>query len=156
MVTGDNDSHQLEAPKVFANNGAVYGVAGDVLYLNELRYAELPAPPQDASETDCWITRELLPVIREIVAAVQPKRGEDGFSCNIIVAANGRAYEVADNVSWTRNQAGLYGIGTGFQYGFGALSAGADMYSAIRVAAKHDAYTGFKLTVTSASDLLKQ
>lgn len=155
MVTGQNEKSQLEQPKVFVNNGAVYGVAGGLIYLNEFRYAEMPAPPEDVAETDRWATMELCPAVRELISIVNPKRSEDGFETNLLVAANGRVYEVSGDTGWCRAKSGVYFIGSGGQFGAGALAAGADLYSAIRVAAKLDAYTGYDLTVASASKLLR-
>lgn len=153
QATG-SDKIQMEQPKVFTNNGAIYGVAGTALLSNEMRYAELPAPPADSDHTDRWMTREVIPALRAVIESIAPKRSEDDFEMHIVVVANGRAYEVGSNSGWIRNTAGVYAIGSGGPYAAGAISAGASLQTALEIAAKHDPYTGYQLTATTDRELL--
>lgn len=156
QATG-GDKIQMEQPKIFANNGAVYGVAGVALLANELRYADLPKPPEDVVETDRWMTRELTPTLRAIIEQIPMKADDDGdFQLQLIVVANGRAYEVGGNTGWIRNTAGIYAIGSGGHFAAGAISAGASLQAALEIAAKHDPYTGYQITATTDMELLAQ
>lgn len=156
QATG-GDKIQMEQPKIFANNGAVYGVAGVALLANELRYADLPKPPEGVDETDRWMTRELTPTLRAIIEQVPMKADDDGdFQLQLIVVANGRAYEVGGNTGWIRNTAGIYAIGSGGHFAVGAISAGASLQGALDIAAKHDPYTGYQITATTDRELLAQ
>lgn len=156
QATG-GDKIQLEQPKVFANNGAIYGVAGVALLANELRYADLPAPPEDADDTDRWMTRELTPIIRAVIEQIPMKSDDDGdFELQLIIVANGRAYELGGNTGWVRNTAGIYAIGSGGHFAAGAISAGASMKRALEIAARHDPFTGYELTATTDRELLAQ
>jgi ATP-dependent protease HslVU (ClpYQ) peptidase subunit len=149
------DKIQMEQPKVFANNGAIYGVAGVALLANELRYADLPTPPADTSQTDKWMTREMTPALRAIIEQLPLKGDDDGdFELHMVVIANGRAYEIGGNTGWVRNSTGVYAIGSGGQYAAGAISAGASLEQALAIAAKHDPYTGYELTATTDKELL--
>jgi len=156
QATGPADKIQMEQPKVFTNNGAIYGIAGMALLANEMRYGDLPEPPQDMDETDRWMTREVIPAIRAIIEEIAPKRGEDDYEMHLLVVANGRAYEVGSNAGWIRNTAGVYAIGSGGPFAAGAISAGASMQQALEIAAKHDPYTGYQLTATTDRALLAQ
>ena len=156
QATG-GDKIQMEQPKIFANNGAIYGVAGVALLANELRYADLPAPPEDTDDTDRWMTRELTPALRAVIDQIPMKGNDEGdFELQIIVIANGRAYEIGGNTGWIRNTAGVYFIGSGGAYAAGAISAGASLQEALDIAAKHDPYTGYKITATTDRELLAQ
>lgn len=153
QATGGDKIH-MEQPKVFANNGVVYGVAGVALLANELRYADLPKPPEEATDTDRWMTREFIPALRAIVEEIAPKRDEDDFEMHLIVVVNNRAYEVGGNAGWIRATSGVYAVGSGGPYAMGALSAGATLDAALEIAAKHDPYTGYDLTSVTASQIL--
>jgi len=153
QATG-GDKIQMEQPKVFVNNGAIYGVAGVALLANELRYAELPKPPAETSDTDKWMTTEFIPALRAILEAIAPKRSEDDFEMHLIVVANARVYEIGGNSGWIRSTSGVYAAGSGAAFALGALSAGASLDRALGIAAKHDPYTGYTLTNTTAAVLL--
>lgn len=156
QATG-GDKIQMEQPKIFANNGAVYGVAGVALLANELRHADLPTPPEDEAETDRWMTRELTPTLRAILDQIPMKSDDDGdYQLQLIVIANGRAYEIGGNTGWIRNTAGVYAIGSGGHFAAGAVSAGASLQRALEIAAKHDPYTGYEITATTDRALLAQ
>lgn len=148
------DKVEMEQPKVFVNNGAVYGVAGTALLANEICHGDMPKPPDDAAKTDRWMTREVIPAIRTIIEEIAPKRSEDDFEMHVLVVANGRAYEVGGNAGWIRNTAGIYALGSGGPYAVGAISAGASIRDALRIAAHHDPYTGYTLTVATAASLV--
>jgi ATP-dependent protease HslVU (ClpYQ) peptidase subunit len=154
QATG-GDKIQMEQPKVFRNNGAIYGVAGVALLANEMRYADLPEPPKQPANTDKWMTKELVPALRVILEATALKRDDnDEYELQIIVVANNRAYEIGGNTGWVRTTSGVYAIGSGCQFALGAISAGSSLPEALEIAAKHDPYTGYELTVSMASSLL--
>lgn len=143
------DQIELEQPKVFENNGITIGVAGVALLANELRYGDLPAPPESIDSTDRWMTKEFTPALRSIVEATM-KTGDDGeYELQALVIVNGRVYDIGGNLGWVRNTAGTYAIGSGAHFALGALSAGADINQALAIAAKHDPYTGCSLEVTT-------
>jgi ATP-dependent protease HslVU (ClpYQ) peptidase subunit len=148
QATG-GDKIQMEQSKVFHNNGALYGVAGLALLANELCHADLPKPPTDDT-TDRWVTRELIPALRGICETINLKRDDDGeYEMQLIVVANRRVYEIQGNCGWVRNSTGVYAIGSGTAFALGALSAGATVSEALEIAAKHDPYTGYKLSIQS-------
>jgi ATP-dependent protease HslVU (ClpYQ) peptidase subunit len=153
QATG-SDKIQMEQSKVFANNGAIYGVAGMALLANEMRYGDLPKPPKTPQDTDRWMTREMVPALRAIIDEISPKRPEDDYEMHILVVANDRAYEIGANAGWVRNTEGVYAIGSGGPYAAGAISAGASVAQALQIAAKHDPYTGYQLTTTTAARML--
>jgi ATP-dependent protease HslVU (ClpYQ) peptidase subunit len=148
------DQFELEQNKVFVNNGVIYGVAGRLLLSTELKHAHLPPAPADPSETDTWMTSTLSPRIRHLLNEIAPRRSNDGFSMQVLVVANSRVYEISGDTGWHRRVDGLYAVGSGSPYAFGALASGASLRSALTIAANTDPYTGGRLTVTTAKKLL--
>lgn len=149
------DQFELEQNKVFVNNGVIYGVAGRLLLSTELKHAHLPPAPENAGETDSWMTSTLSPKIRHILNDIAPRRGTDDFSMQVLVVANNRVYEISGDTGWHRRVDGLYAVGSGSPYAFGALAHGAPIRAALNIAANTDPYTGGRLTVTTASKLLE-
>lgn len=148
QATAD-DAIELAQPKVFENNGATYGVAGTVKFLNELRYADLPTPGTDP---DKWVTQDLIPVIRDLIERVGLEKNDQGeYEIHILAVVTGRVYEIVGDLSWVRNTTGVYAAGSGQQFALGALTAGADIHKALKVAAHHDPYTGGTLRVITVS-----
>jgi ATP-dependent protease HslVU (ClpYQ) peptidase subunit len=64
-----------------------------------------------------------------------------GSRFDFIMAVNGELFEVADDLSVTRNVDGYYGVGSGAQIALGALHAGAKPVKAVQIAAKISIYT---------------
>jgi len=75
-----------------------------------------------------------------------------GSRFDFIIAVNGQLFEVADDLSVTRNIDGFYAVGSGSSIALGALHAGAKPLKAVQIAAKLSIYTdGPYQTVTQHS-----
>lgn len=148
------DAFEMEQDKVFVNNGAVYGVAGALIFATEVKHASMPAPPLDVDETDHWATTRLGPKLRQILNEISPRRHSDSYEMQILVVANNRVYEIEGNTGWVRRVSGVYTIGSGSPYASGSLDSGSSIKKALDVAAARDPYTGGRLTVTTASKML--
>lgn len=149
------DSFDLEQKKVFVNNGIIFGVAGRLLLATELKHADLPKAPEPSMDVEKWLTARLIPRIRRLLDDVAPKRGGDGFEMGILVVVHNKVYEISSDTGWHRRVDGIYTIGSGSPYAFGALSAGGSVKDALQVAASVDPGTGGTLTVTTAAKLLE-
>lgn len=154
LATG-GDKIQMLQPKVFVRNGVIFGVAGTALLSNELRYADIPEPTSAPEDTDRWLTRELMPVIRGVVERLM-ERSDGEYELHILVVVNGKAYEIGGNLGWVQNTEGVYAAGSGTPFALGAIAVGANATKALEAAAKCDPYTGGTLTTTTASELLKE
>lgn len=150
------DSFDLEQHKVFVNAGMIFGVAGRLLISTELKHADLPTPPADPSKVDKWVTARLIPKLRALLNEIAPRRGEDGFGMQILAVVHGRVFEISGDTGWHRRTDGLYAIGSGSPYAFGALSAGSSMRDALTIAASVDPGTGGRLTVTTDKEMLSK
>ena len=58
-----------------------------------------------------------------------------------LVAVCGEVFEIADDMSITLDDSGIYGIGSGSSLAIGALHAGANLDQALEIAAKIDPFT---------------
>jgi ATP-dependent protease HslVU (ClpYQ) peptidase subunit len=65
--------------------------------------------------------------------------GETKFA--FLIAVGGQVFEIADDMSVALDSRGFYGVGSGSDYAIGALCAGADLETALKVAASNDVYT---------------
>lgn len=146
----------LEQDKVFVNNGIIFGVAGQLLFATELKYADLPAPPASALRIEHWVTSRLVPKIRQILNALAPRREDDSLPMSILMVIHGKVYELSGDTGWHRRKDGLYAIGSGSPYAFGVIANGGSIRDALSVAASVDPGTGGRLTVTTASELLSR
>jgi ATP-dependent protease HslVU (ClpYQ) peptidase subunit len=155
LCTGYN-GFQLEQKKVFVNNGIIFGVAGRLLIATELKYADLPKPPQNPAEVEKWLTSRLVPKVRQILNEIAPRRGDDGFGMQILVVVHNKVYEISGDTGWHRREDGLYSVGSGSPYALGVLAAGGSVSDALRAADYHDSYTGAELFITTADALLAQ
>lgn len=149
------DSFDLDQPKVFVNNGIIFGVAGRLILSTELFHADLPTPPAKGQNIDKWLTHRLIPKIRQLLNEIAPRRGSDGFNMGIIIVVHDKVYEISSDTGWHRRKDGIYAIGSGSQLAFGALLNGASMLDALATAKYADPGTGGRLTATTAKELLK-
>jgi ATP-dependent protease HslVU (ClpYQ) peptidase subunit len=157
-VSFGSGSTQMEAEKVFVNNGVVFGVAGAVLDAQILRYADIPDPEQAGWDTDRWVTNTLIPAMTSALHdrnAPTYTSGKIKTDHNALVIVRGWVYEIWSDTSWTRRVDKVYAIGSGSHFARGALSAGGSARLALEVAAKHDKGTGNALTVTNAQELIE-
>ena len=153
------ENADLEQPKVFANGEVIFGVCGDVLDANILRYADLPALGTDEWDVDRWVTNKLIPAMTAALkernaSAVSNSKIETGGSTLAVV--RGRVYRIASDTAWTRHVDGRYAVGSGYQFALGALAAGASVHQALSVAASLDSGTGHRLRVIQAAELLDE
>lgn len=155
LCTGAN-AFDLDQKKVFTNAGMIFGVAGRLLVATELKYADLPVPPAATADIGKWLTSRLVPKIRQILNDIAPRRGDDGFIMQILVVIHNKVYEISGDTGWHQRKDGIYAIGSGSPYAFGALSAGSTVGEALRVAASVDPGSGGRLTVTTDKELLAE
>lgn len=148
-----HDAFELEREKVFVNNGIIFGVAGLLLLNAELKHAQFPSVPKDPAMVEKWLTVTFMPHFRKILDSIMPRR-DDIVNMAILVVIHNKVYEVGCDTSVGRRVDGMYSIGSGSPYAFGAMAHGAQLGDALKIAADTDPYTGGRLTVTTAKKLL--
>lgn len=70
----------------------------------------------------------------------EPKE-KDAVRFHFIIACNGELFDVDQELSITRDESGIYAVGSGASYALGALHAGADPEEALEIASKLSAFT---------------
>lgn len=155
QVTTGMHGFEWAGSKVFVNNGLIFGGAGYVRFLNILQY--LQVPDFGGKDPDRYVVTQLIPRIQETLKDADAAELENGRlstdSLTLVVVKN-RVYDIGTDLSWSRRRDGIYAIGSGSRYAVGALSAGADIRSALRIASKHDIGTGGRLTVKTSEEIL--
>lgn len=139
------------------------GVAGDVRAINIIQHAFTPpsiGKRVSGRNLDRFITKEFIPELRKRLETEGYATSKDGSrdssptEATVVVAINAVVFVVDSDFGWTRNDSGIFGVGTGSTYGLGALAMGARGRSmsegdairlvkkALRVAEQFDPFTG--------------
>ena len=66
---------------------------------------------------------------------------DDESRFGFLILIGGEIFEIADDFSVSMDGKGYYGVGSGSDIAIGALSAGATMREALKIASENDAYT---------------
>lgn len=124
--------------KVFENKGLVWGIAGYLRVSQIIQHMKMPELPKSdkPEKIDKWVTQVLAPLFLKANKEMSDLGHRNGSMA--LVSVKGRIYDLDSGGSWTRNQSGVYAIGSGSNYALGALEAGASPKKAIKVAAKYD------------------
>lgn len=156
-ITSGWQVYDGEAPKVFVNNGMIFGVAGALLDASIIRQANLPHPDDAGWDIDKWVTNKLIPAIADALSkrgALTTTSGKVETDSSVIFAVRGRLYDLGHDLSVLRRADGVYAIGSGSTYARGAHSAGATIQKALEIAAHHDTGTGGTLHVHTEKELV--
>ena len=155
MVTG-NEQGVLLQPKVFAKNGAVYGIGGVALAINLIQYAE-DWPSYEGGDPQAWIINTLRPALQKIGLNEPHMDNEehDHPEWQLLLSVAGIAFEFDSAFNPARLAEGIYTLGSGGDYAKGALYAGAPMMDAMAAASDIDPYTGGPLYVSYSSKLIE-
>ena len=149
-VSGGGATNSTSAQKVFVNTSAdvIIGVAGLARAAYALRYADLPVIDEHDWDVDRYVTMELVTAINDEVNGYYNTEDSDDDTdyTHFLIVVRGRVYHIAAGC-WTRNEDGLYGIGSGSEYALGAYAAGAEIGEAVEIAAEFDAATNDDVTV---------
>lgn len=132
--------------KFFMNGEVGFLFTGVVRDANILRYLHLPAV--DTWDIDAWVTRALIPAIRQGFndhEITQSNREERSMDSMFLAIVRGRVYEVNSWFGWYRNADGIYALGSGYAFALGAIYGGASVKDAMKVAKRLDPYTGGKI-----------
>lgn len=72
---------------------------------------------------------------------------KDDETFQFLIGVAGTIFEIASDYTVLVNSDKIYGIGSGAAYGVGAIAAGADIESAVKIAIKFDIYSGGKVQI---------
>lgn len=151
--------------KVFSNGKYLLGAAGDLRAINILTHIFSPPPAPvglRGKKLDHFITSKFIPSLRACFDSqgysapdnMDSKRHHAEHDSTVIAVVNATVYIIDGDYSWFCDSSGLYALGSGSDYGLGALNAlcgsrklspiqaKAACLKAVSIAAKLDPGTG--------------
>lgn len=129
--------------KVFQNGPVTFGVSGTVRVLNILKHMKVP-PRGKEKNTEKWIVTTLVPaIIKELksVDAGYMENGQIDNESHIILSVDNVIGTLDSAFSFSQDDTGVYGVGSGSAYALGAMGVGASPKMAVQVAGFFDLYT---------------
>ena len=113
--------------KVIRKGDYIFAFAGDAVAGNIAEFLWNPPKPVKTMNTDAFMQVKVLPSLREAMKehGYEPDTVKDpdaGFDA--LICLNGIIYEVDEEYIWTRDDRGLYAVGSGGAYALGALATG--------------------------------
>lgn len=149
QITSGHLKKVFKDHKVFTNSGVVFGMAGDCLFNNQVRFLDIP---EVAGDPFRWLVKTLVPLIREMRKEVD-EDGDGGLE--ILVALKGQVFRIDNDLLVSRNVESFDAIGSGSSFAMAAMLSGSSAKEALTIASQLDIYTGGPLYVTTAERLLR-
>lgn len=149
QVTAGNRAEDYGLSKVFSNGSYVFGGAGYVRTLNVLETAKFPQITAKDKNTYSWVVNKFVPALQSafrtaMIMEVQNEQAESNSS--ILMWVRGEVFAIGHDFSAIP----VYDydvVGSGSNFAFGALDAGASAKKAVKIATKRDVYSGGKVNV---------
>jgi len=132
--------------KIVERNKYLIGIAGRVIALQAIQNNWNP-PALTATYKDSlykFVITKIVPSLKMFIEDAKiftDKEKEEGELFSVLIAIKGELFEIDEDYSVSRREDGIYAIGSGSDYALGALMAGADIQSAMNIAASLDVNT---------------
>jgi ATP-dependent protease HslVU (ClpYQ) peptidase subunit len=132
--------------KIVERNKYLIGIAGRVIALQAIQNNWNP-PALTATYKDSlykFVITKIVPSLKMFIEDSKiftDKEKEEGELFSVLIAIKGELFEIDEDYSVSRREDGIYAIGSGSDYALGALMAGADIQSAMHIAASLDVNT---------------
>jgi len=128
MTTYDDKPYYAKGmDKLVKKGDYIFAFAGDAVAGNIANFIWNPPKPVKALATDVFMQTKVLPSLRETMVSngYMPDVSRDaaaGFDA--LICLNGIIYEIDHDYMWSRDDRGLYAVGSGGSLALGALAAG--------------------------------
>jgi hypothetical protein len=126
MTTYDDKPYYAKGmDKVVKNGDYVFAFAGDAVAGNIANFLWIPPKVIKSISTDVFMQTKVLPSLREVMMdnGYNPDKDKDG-GFDALICLNGIIYEIDHDYMWSRDDRGLYAVGSGGALALGALAAG--------------------------------
>jgi hypothetical protein len=126
MTTYDDKPYYAKGmDKVVKNGDYVFAFAGDAVAGNIANFLWTPPKVIKSISTDVFMQTKVLPSLREVMMdnGYNPDKDKDG-GFDALICLNGIIYEIDHDYMWSRDDRGLYAVGSGGSLALGALAAG--------------------------------
>lgn len=145
ITNGDRSYEHKDITKITEIGEYVLAGAGVSRYCDIITYGWQP-PVYDNTNEYTFMVSKFIPEMRKAHEETgYTLKDDDGFE--FIVGLKNNLYYIAEDYSVLRTKTNIYGIGSGAAYAIGALSAGADIKQAIKIASKYDIHTGGRIQI---------
>lgn len=134
-----------DSRKISERNGYLIAGSGEVMPCDVAQHIWEPPTPTRAEKKDLFhfMVAKVMPSLRKCFSSngidLDATKTEQRF--NFLIAICGELFDIDDELSVSRNENGIYAIGSGGAYAIGALYAGADAYEAMDIASTVSAFT---------------
>lgn len=134
-----------DSRKISERNGYLIAGSGEVMPCDVAQHIWDPPVPTRTDKKDLFhfMVSKVMPSLRKCFTAnsidLDATKTEQRF--NFLIAICGELFDIDDELSVSRNENGIYAIGSGGAYAIGALYAGADAYQAMEIASTVSAFT---------------
>jgi len=128
MTTYDDKPYFSKSfEKVTRKGDYVFAFAGDAIAGNIANFIWTPPKFIKTVSTDVFIQTKVLPSLRDVLKdnGYEPdttKNPDAGFDA--LICINGTIYEIDQDFLWSRDDRGLYAVGSGGSLALGALATG--------------------------------
>ena len=127
MTTYDDKPYFSKSfEKVTRKGDYVFAFAGDAIAGNIANFIWAPPKVIKTVPTDIFIQTKVLPSLREVMAenGYAPNTNDKDAGFDALICLNGIIYEVDQDYLWSRDDRGLYAVGSGGSIALGALATG--------------------------------
>lgn len=126
LATFGWEAAQLSDGKVFRSGDFIIGVAGDIRFLDLVRYAfDTPVDPNKIYDMR-YMVRDFVPALRTLLkdsGAMGKNDEKDSAGSHMLVGVCGQLYHITSSFSVTTRTEGFNCIGSGDAYALGAMEA---------------------------------
>jgi len=127
MTTYDDKPYFSKSfEKVTRKGDYVFAFAGDAIAGNIANFIWAPPKVIKTVPTDIFIQTKVLPSLREVMTEnnYAPSTNDKDAGFDALICLNGIIYEVDQDYLWSRDDRGLYAVGSGGSIALGALATG--------------------------------
>ena len=112
--------------KVTRKGDYVFAFAGDAIAGNIANFIWTPPKIIKTMATDVFMQTKVLPSLREVMKdnGYTPDTKDEDAGFDALICINGIIYEVDQDYLWSRDDRGLYAVGSGGAVALGALATG--------------------------------
>jgi hypothetical protein len=134
-----------DSRKISERNGFLIAGSGEVTPCDVAQHIWDPPTPTRTEKKDLFhfMVAKVMPSLHKCLVAngfnFDAPKTEQRF--NFLIAICGEIFDIDDELSVSRNENGIYAVGSGGAYAIGALYAGADAYEAMEIASTVSAFT---------------
>jgi ATP-dependent protease HslVU (ClpYQ) peptidase subunit len=146
ITSGDRSYIHPDLEKIVKVGHLLVACAGSARFADvALNLWKPPTYVGDMSEYKFMVSK-IIPSLRNTIET-NGVTLKDDEQFQALIGFNGKLFEVATDYTVLVSNSNFYGIGSGSAYGIGALAAGADIETAVKISAKFDINTGGKIQV---------